>query len=59
MQHSTEQIVITCKECGEKVVLIGPIEEWRSRHAVLMCGSAHQIILDDDYSQEEILPTAS
>jgi hypothetical protein len=59
VEHSTEeQIVLTCKECGEKLVLFGPIEDWRSRCAVLLCESAHQIALDD-YPQKEMLPTAS
>jgi hypothetical protein len=30
-----QQIVLTCEDCGGKLVLFGPEEDWRSRHAVL------------------------
>jgi hypothetical protein len=56
--YTEQQIVLTCKECEEKLVVFGPIEEWRSRHAVFQCTSAHKITVDD-YAEEEILPTAS
>jgi len=57
--YTEQQIVLTCKECGEKLVLFGPVEDWRSRHAVLLCGSAHKIALDEDYAEEEVLSSAS
>lgn len=59
MPRSTEQIVLTCKECGEDLVIFGPVEDWRSRGAVLLCGSAHKTILAEDYNEEEVLSTAS
>ena len=59
MQRSTEEIVLTCKECGESLLLFGPVEEWRSRGAVLLCESAHKLHLDDDYAEEEVLSTAT
>jgi hypothetical protein len=58
-QRSTEQVVLACKECGEKLVLFGPAEDWRSRGAVLLCGSAHKVTLDDCDAEEEALPDAS
>ena len=54
MERFTEQIVITCKECGEKLVLFGPEEDWRSRHAIFMCESGHKLTLDG-YADEEVL----
>ena len=47
MQGSFEQqIVLTCEDCGEKVVLFGTEEDWRSRHAVFVCGHGHKLSLD-------------
>ena len=46
MQSSSEQIVLTCEGCGEKLVLLGTEEEWRSRRAVFMCGAGHKLTLD-------------
>ena len=31
-----QQIVLTCGDCGEKLVLFGPEEDWRARHAVFV-----------------------
>ena len=52
MLHSSEQIILTCEDCGEKLVLFGPEEEWRSRHAVFMCGYGHKITLDGRAGEE-------
>jgi hypothetical protein len=57
--YTEQQIVLTCKECEDKLVLFGPVEDWRSRDAVLLCGSAHKITLDEDYADEEVLSSAS
>jgi hypothetical protein len=57
--YTEQQIVLTCKECKDKLVLFGPVEDWRSRDAVLLCGSSHKITLDEDYAEEEILSSAS
>ena len=47
MQGSFEQqIVLTCEDCEEKLVLFGPEEDWRSRHAVFACGNGHRLTLD-------------
>ena len=58
MQLSTEEIVLTCRQCEEKLVLFGPVEDWRSRNAVFLCDSAHKLTLDD-YAGEELLPAVS
>ena len=57
--YTEQQIVLTCKECGEKLVLFGPIEDWRSRDAVLLCKSAHRTPLDEHYVEEEKLASTS
>ena len=54
MLHSSEQIILTCEDCGEKLVLFGTEEEWLSRRAVFMCGCGHKITLDG-CSGEEVL----
>jgi hypothetical protein len=54
-QGSVEQhIVLTCDDCGEKLVLCGPEEDWRARHAVFMCEHGHRLTLDGR-ADEEIL----
>jgi len=54
MLRSSEQMVLTCKFCGEKLVVFGPEEDWRSRHAIFMCKSGHKLTLDG-YADEEVL----
>jgi len=54
MQGSSEQIVLTCIECGETLILLGPEEEWRSRRAIFVCGHGHKLTLDGP-AHEEIL----
>jgi hypothetical protein len=55
MQGSFEQqIILTCEDCGERLVLFGPEEDWRSRHAVFACGSGHRFTLDGR-ADEEVL----
>ena len=55
MQGSFEQqIVLTCEDCGEKLILFGTEEEWRSRYAVFACGSGHKLTLDGR-ADEEVL----
>ena len=43
---SEQQIVLTCEDCGEKLVLFGSEEDWRSRCAVFVCGYGHKLTLD-------------
>ena len=55
MQGSFEhQIVLTCEDCGDKLVLLGSEEEWRSRHAVFTCGFGHKLTLGGR-ADEEVL----
>jgi hypothetical protein len=54
-QESVEQhIVLTCDDCGEKLVLFGSEEDWRARHAVFACGHGHRLTLDGR-ADEEVL----
>jgi hypothetical protein len=58
MQHFPEQqIVLTCEECREKLIILGPEEDWRSRRAVFVCEKGHKLTLDG-HTEEEVL-TAS
>ena len=49
-----QQSVLTCAECGEKVILLGPEEDWRSRRAVFVCHEGHKLTLDGR-TEEEVL----
>ena len=40
-----QQSVLTCEECEEKVILLGPEEDWRSRRAVFVCEEGHKLTL--------------
>jgi hypothetical protein len=51
---SEQQIILTCEECGEKLVLFGTEEEWRSRYAVFACEYGHKLTLDGR-AEEEVL----
>ena len=58
MQGAFEhQIVLTCEDCGDKLVLLGSEEEWRSRHAVFTCGFGHKLTIDGRTHEE--VPAAS
>ena len=54
MRHSSEQIVLRCECCGEKTVLLGPEEDWRSRHPVFRCECGQRLTLDGR-ADEEVL----
>jgi hypothetical protein len=50
-----QQLVLTCEDCGDKLVLLGPEEDWRSRHAVFLCGHGHRITLDGRADDEVLV----
>ncbi len=56
-RSSSEQIVLMCEECGEKLIILGPEEDWRSRCAVFVCECRRKVTLDG--RTEEELPAAS
>ncbi len=49
-----QQIVLTCEECGEKLIILGPEEDWRSRRAVLVCECRHKLTFDG-HAEDEVL----
>ncbi len=53
-RSSSEQIVLICEECGEKLIILGAEEDWRSRRAVLVCEEGHKLTLDGR-TEEEVL----
>lgn len=57
MQRSAEQIILICDKCREKLALLGPEEEWRSRRAVFQCECGQRLTLDGQADEE--VPAAS
>jgi hypothetical protein len=53
-RSSSEQIVLMCEECGEKLIILGPEEDWRSRCAIFACEEGHKLTLDG-LPDEEVL----
>jgi hypothetical protein len=39
--------VLVCEECGEQVVLLGPLSAWRSEGDVFECGCGKDLTLPD------------
>ena len=55
MKRSPEQqIVLTCEECEEKLIILGPEENWRSRCAIFVCEEGHKLTLDG-HADDEVL----
>ena len=47
MQHFPEQqIVLTCEGCGEKLIILGSEEDWRSRCTIFVCEEGHKLTID-------------
>ena len=55
LSYSEQEVVLTCQDCGDRLVLFGSKEDWRSRHAVFMCAHGHKITLDGHQTDEEVL----
>jgi hypothetical protein len=45
-------VVLVCEECGERVVLAGPLSAWRSEDAVFECGCGEGLTLADRLEEE-------
>jgi hypothetical protein len=55
VQRSPEQqIVLTCEECAEKLIILGSEEDWRSGCAIFACEEGHKLTLDG-LPDEEVL----
>jgi hypothetical protein len=50
-------VVLVCKECGEQVVLAGPLSAWRSEDAVFECGCGEGLTLADRHEETTELAT--
>ena len=49
-----QQIVLTCEECEEKLIILGSEEDWRSRCAIFACEEGHKLTLDG-HADDEVL----
>jgi hypothetical protein len=47
-----QQIVLTCEGCGERLIILGPEEDWRSRCAIFVCEKGHKLTLDGNADDE-------
>ena len=53
-RSSEQQLVLTCEECAEKLIILGTEEDWRSRRAVFVCEEGHKLALDG-HTDDEVL----
>ena len=54
MSSCVEQSVLKCCKCGEKIILLGPKEDWRSRRAVFRC-ECGQKLSPEGRAEEDVL----
>jgi hypothetical protein len=45
--NRSRSAVLVCEECGERVVIAGPLSAWRPEHAVFECGCGEGLTLAD------------
>jgi hypothetical protein len=45
--NGLRSVVLVCEECGERVVLAGPLSAWRPEHAVFECRCGEGLTLAD------------
>ena len=53
-RSESEHIVLGCGVCNEKLILLGPEEEWRSRRAIFRCECGEKITLDNRLAEEAL-----
>ncbi len=62
MSRLSRSVILVCEECGERVVLIGPLSAWRSERAVFECGCGENLTLanrlDEDTTELTTVPDA-
>jgi hypothetical protein len=46
VRYYEERIVLICEECGERLVLLGLEDDWRSRGAIFRCECGERLSLD-------------
>ena len=49
----SESIVLDCR-CGEKLILLGKEDDWRSRNAIFRCHCGESLTLDDRIDEEAL-----
>ena len=56
MEYCSEpgRIVLEC-ECGERLILLGTEDDWRSRRAIFKCECGRKLILDDHIDEEALV----
>ena len=47
MADRSGSVVLVCEECGDRVVLLGPLSTWRSEGAVFECECGKGLTLAD------------
>ena len=52
MSDRVRGVVLVCEECGERLVLVGPLSAWRSEEAVFECGCGEGLTLADRLEEE-------
>jgi hypothetical protein len=50
--NGLRSVVLVCEECGERVVLSGPLSAWRSERGVFECGCGEDLTLADRRDEE-------
>lgn len=53
MRRSSGQIVLICEECGERLVLIGADEVWRSEQTAFECECGEKAALTNRIDVED------
>ena len=47
MAGRSRSVILVCEECGDRVVLFGPLSAWRSEGAVFECECGKGLTLAD------------
>lgn len=47
----SETVILDCS-CGDKLILLGREDDWRSRNAIFQCHCGEKLTLDDRISEE-------
>jgi len=49
--HAEKSFVLDCS-CGEKMVIIGQVEDWLPRNPVFMCACGERLTVSNDAKEE-------
>ncbi len=53
MEGTSRNVVLLCEECGERMVLGGPLSVWRCGSTLFECGCGAQLRLSDQLDPSE------